>query len=205
MRRLVLLMAAMSAGAQACTPAEIEAATTLALQSNQVILAERQELAEQSRQRGWSAKLTLGNPVVSSDNISTTGPNIGVQVEIPLFDRSDELKLAQARSAFQEQQDSLLSDFLNRMEKFCSLNNQVRELGTMQRFYRDQLRYRQEQVKNGLEEEDIVWKATEKAQKVEHDYRRTRGELAAMQLAIARRFGGDEWKRLQALLAEMSR
>ncbi len=205
MRRLSVLMMALSAGAQACTPAKIETATTLVLQSNQVILAERQELAEQSRQRGWSAKLTFGNPVVSSDNITATGPSIGMQVEIPLFDRSDELKLAQAHSAFQEQQDSLLANFLNRIEKFCSLHNQVRELGTMQRFYRDQLRYRQEQVKKGLEEEDIVWKATEKAQKVEHDYRRARGELTAMQIAIARRFGGDEWKRLQALLAEMNR
>lgn len=205
MRRLSALMMVLSAGAQACTPAKIEAATTLVLQSNPVILAERQELAEQSRQRGWNAKLTLGNPIVSSDNITAAGPSVGVQVEIPLFDRSGELKLAQARSAFQEQQDSLLADFLNRMEKICSLNNQVQELGTMQRFYRDQLRYRQEQVKKGLEEEDIVWKATEKAQNVEHDYRRAQGELAAMQLAIARRFGGDEWKRLQALLAEMSR
>jgi hypothetical protein len=205
MRSLSLLIMALSAGTHACTPSEIEAVTTLVLQSNQVIQAGRQELAEQSRQREWSSKVTLGHPVVSSDSVTGTSPSIGLQVEIPLFDRSHELKLAEARSTYHEKRDAVLSDFLGRIEKLCSMHEQVQELNTMLSFYRDLLEYRKEQVKDGLEEMDVIWRATEKAQKVEHDSRRVQGELVAMQLAIARRFGGNEWKRLQVLLVGMNR
>ncbi len=202
---VTLLALAFSGSALACTQSQIEAATTLVLFANPLIQAERQELAEQSHQRDWSARLTLGYTMGGSAEATAGGPNAGIHVEIPLFDRANELKVVKARSAFQQRQDAVLSDFLGQMEKLCSKADQVRELDTMRRFYRDRLQYRQEQVKEGLEDADTLWKETEKAQEVEHDYRRKQGELAAMQLAIARRFGGEEWKRLQALLADASR
>jgi predicted O-linked N-acetylglucosamine transferase (SPINDLY family) len=204
MRSLIISLV-LPGNALACTPAQIEAATSLMLQTNPLIQAERQELAEQSRQRDWSAKLILGYAMGSTDDSAAAGPNAGIQVEIPLFDRAKELKVAEARSAFQQQRDDLLSDFLSHLEKICSQEEQVRELDTMRRFYRDRLRYRQEQVKEGLEEAGSLWKEAEKAQETEHDYRRERGELEAMRLAIARRFGGQEWKRLRDLLAEAGR
>jgi len=205
MRSLSLMALAISGGAQACTLAQIEAATELVLQANPVIRAERQELAEQSRQRDWSAKVTLGYALGGTDSTAAAGPNAGIQVEIPLFDRANELKVVKARTAFQSKQDSILNSFLGDLEKLCSQADQVRELETMRGFYRDRLQYRQEQVKEGLEEAASLWEESEKVQQVEHDYRRERGELAAMRLAIARRFGGEAWKRLQALLAEASR
>lgn len=204
-RGLLLLALFLSSSVLACTQSQIEAATTLLLQANPVLLAERKELAEQSRQRDWSARLTMGYAMGSADSTTATGPNAGIHVEIPLFDRANELKVVKARSAFQQRQDGVLADFLGQMEKFCSKADQVRQLDSMRRFYRDRLHYRQEQVKEGLQKADSLWKETEKAQQVEHDYRRGRGELVAMQLAVARRFGGDEWKRLQALLAAASR
>ncbi len=205
MRYLFIIAMALSGSSMACTPSKIEEVATLVLQANPVILAERQELAEQSRQRDWSAKLTFGYPVGGTDSVTATTPNVGIQVEIPLFDRASELRVVKARSVFQQRQDGVLSDFLGELEKFCSKRDQVLELDSARNFYRDRLRYRQEQVKEGIEEADVLWKETEKAQKVEHDYRRVHGELISMQLAIARRFGGDEWKRLRALLAEAIR
>jgi len=204
MRFFSLLALMISGGAQACTPAQIEAATELVLQANPVIQAERQELAEQSRQRDWSAKVTLGYALGGTDS-DAAGPNAGIQMEIPLFDRANELKVVKARTAFQSKQDSVLNSFLADLEKLCSQADQVRELETMRGFYRDRLQYRQEQVKEGLEEAASLWEESEKVQQVEHDYRRERGELDAMRLAVARRFGGEAWKRLQALLAEASR
>jgi len=199
------LLQTLAGSALACTQSQIEAATMLVLQANPVILAQRDELAGESRQRDWSARLTLGYTRGSNDNLTAPGANAGIQVEIPLFDRANELKLFKARLAFQQRQDGVLSDFLGQMLKLCSKADRVRELDTMHRFYRDRLQYRKEQVKEGLEGADSLWKETEKAQEAEYDYRRDRGELAAMQLAVARRFGGEEWKRLQVLLAEASR
>ena len=204
MRTLPLLALLLSGNALACTQMQIEAATELVLQANPVILAERDEFTEQARQRSWSTQLALGYSLTNTLESGEAGPNASLRVVIPLFDRAHELKRIKARSAFQRRQDSVLADFLGQLEKLCSQADQVRELETMRRFYRDRLQYRQEQVMEGLAEADSLWQETEKVQQVEHDYRRERGELAARQLAVARRFGGEQWKRLQALLVESS-
>ncbi len=204
MRCLFTIAMAWSTATQACTPEQIEAATSIVLQANPVLQAERQELAEQSRQRVWSARVSMDYPLYTSSP-TEAGPSVGFQVVIPLFDRVHDLKLAKARAAFNQRQDGVLADFMSQMERLCSKIDKVRGQGTMRRFYHDRLEYRQEQVKEGLEEAGTLWKETEKVQQVEHDYRREQGELVAMQLAIAHRYGGDEWKRLQGLLAAASR
>lgn len=205
MRGLAILFVTLSGSALACTQARIEAATTLVLQANPLILAKHQELTEQSRQRNWNASLTLGYSTEDSDESTANGANAAIRLEIPLFDRANELKVAKERTALQGTRDSILNRFLSDVEKLCSKAEQVRELGTMRGFYRDRLQYRQEQVKEGLEEAASLWGESEKVQQVENDYRRERGALGAMQLAVARRFGGEEWKRLQVLLADASR
>jgi hypothetical protein len=205
MRTLLILALVISSDAQACATAKIEAAAELMLQINPVLQAEQQELAEQSRQRDWSARLSLGYNSGSVDYAVSAGPNAGIQVEIPLFDRARELKLAKARTAYQSKQDSILNSFLGDVEKLCTQSGQVKELVAMHSFYRDRLQYRQEQVKEGLEEAAVLWEEVEKVQQVDHDYRREWGELLAMRLSIARRFGGAAWKQLQALLVDVIR
>ena len=198
------LVLTLSGGALACSQPQIESATALVLQSNPMLLAERYELAEQSRQRDWNAQLTLAYAVAQTES-SDAMPNAAVQVVIPLFDRARELQVVKARSALQQRQDAVLNDFLKDIERLCAQADQVRAFDTMRGFYRDRLQYRQEQVNEGLAEAESLWQETEKVQQAEHDYRRGRGELAAMQLAIARRTGGEQWKHLQALLAAATR
>jgi hypothetical protein len=205
MRALFLLAVILSSGAQACATAKIEAAAELMLQINPVLQAERQELAEQSHQRDWSARLSVGYNLGSVDTTVSDGPNAGIQVEIPLFDRARELKLAKARTAFQSKQDRILNSFLGDVEKLCSRNGQVKALEALRGFYRDRLQYRQEQVKEGLEEATVLWEELEKIQQVDHDYRREWDELLTLRLTIARRFGGEAWKQLQALLVDVIR
>jgi hypothetical protein len=205
MRVLFLLMLFFTSSAQACAPAKIEAAAELVLQVNPVLQAERRELDEQSRQRDWRARLSLGYATGSTEIGESTRPNASIQLDIPLFDRSRELKLARAHTIIQLKQDSILSGFLGGVEKLCSQAEQVRALEALRSFYRDKLQYHREQVKEGLEEAAVLWEALEKVQRVEQDHRRELGELVAMKIAIARRFGGEAWKQLQALLVEVSR
>jgi hypothetical protein len=204
MRVLFLLMLFLTSSAQACAPAKIEAAAELVLQMNPVLQAERRELDEQSRQRDWRARLSLGYATGSTEIGESTSPNASIQLDIPLFDRSRELKLARAHTIIQLKQDSILSGFLGGVEKLCSQAEQVRALEALRSFYRDKLQYHREQVKEGLEEAAVLWEALEKVQRVEQDHRRELGELVAMKIAIARRFGGEAWKQLQVLLVEVS-
>jgi len=188
----------------ACPPDQIEAATALVLRVNPVIVQERQALAEQSRQRDWQARLTLRYASEGADESMRTEPSAGLQVEIPLFDRARALEVQKARLALQRQRDGVLAEFLGRMETLCATSAEVSELDNSRQFYRDRLQYRQEQVREGLQAADSLWQETEEAQQAEHAFRRKRGELSAMQQTVARRFGGGQWKRLQALLVAAS-
>jgi hypothetical protein len=205
MRGLPLFALVLSGKLLACGQAQIEAATTLMLQANPVINAKRQELREQSRQRDWSARLSLGYPLYGASETEEVGPTVGIQVEIPLFDRSDDMRSAKARTDYHNRQDAILNGFMNEMERLCTQAEQAQQLDSMRRFYHDRLAYRQEQVKEGLEEATVLWSESEKVQQAEHDYRREQGELVAMQVAIARRYGGEQWKLLQGLLVAASR
>ncbi|MCB1761331.1 MAG: hypothetical protein KDI68_16295 [Gammaproteobacteria bacterium] len=203
--RVALIALVCVGDAMACTPPRIEAAAALVLQVNPLVQVEREQLEEQARQKSWSAHLSLGYGVAGNDENAADTTAAAIQVEIPLFDRSHRLKLVEARVAYQQQRDRVLAAFLAEVLGFCRKADLVQGVDRMRRFYRDRLRYRQEQVEAGLEEPERLWTETEKVQQTENDYRRDLGELKATRLVIARRFGGTEWKRLRALLAETSR
>ena len=126
-------------------------------------------------------------------------------LSIPLFDRSHDLERSKAQAALQRNRDTLMKSFLDELHKLCTQRDKVHEQQTLHRFYRDRLRYRKEQVKAGIDEPDVLWQEAERVQKTAQQLRRERGELKAQQLSVARRFGGTEWKRLQALLAGISK
>lgn len=74
---------------------------------------------------------------------------------------------------------------------------QIRALKTLRAFTRDRLGYRQVRVNQGLDPADILWSEAETMQRAEHDWQRESGKLTALQLTLARRYGGDEWQRLK--------
>jgi len=108
-----------------------------------------------------------------------------------------------ARASWQHAEDTVRTAFLADLQSLCEQAAQVKALDTQRAFQRDRLTYRQEQVDQGLAEPDTLWGETEAAQKAEHEWQREAGKLQAQRLTLARRYGGEVWKRLQALLENM--
>jgi len=134
-----------------------------------------------------------------------SGPNAAIHVRIPLWDRSNDLKNAQARASWQRAEDSVRTAFLADIQSLCEQAAQVKALDILRAFHRDRLTYRQEQVDQELADPDALWTETEAAQAAEQDWRREAGKLQGLRLTLARRYGGEHWVRLEALLTAITR
>jgi len=184
-------------------PERLEEALALLAAANPTLGAERDLYEEQTRQRPWETVVTLGYSVTDTFESGAAGPNAALRVRIPLWDRSNALKSAQARAAWRRAEDATRTAFLADLQSLCELAGEVRTLDTRRAFHRDRLAYRQEQVDQGLAEADALWAETEAAQRAEHEWQRATSKLAAQRLTLARRYGGEEWQRLGALLEAM--
>ena len=76
-------------------------------------------------------------------------------------------------------------------------------LETMRTFYRDRLKYRQRQVDQGIAKPDTLWNEVEAAQRAEYEWQSKRKALQAHRQVIARRYGGEAWMSLSALIGAM--
>jgi hypothetical protein len=85
-----------------------------------------------------------------------SGHNAAIHVRIPLWDRSNDLKTAQARASWQRAEDSVRTAFLADVQSLCEQAAQVKALDTLRAFQRDRLTYRQEQVDQGLADPDTL-------------------------------------------------
>jgi hypothetical protein len=59
-------------------------------------------------------------------------------------------------------------------------------------------------VGQGIDVADSLWTEAEAMQRAEQDWQREAGKLATRRLTLARRYGGEQWSRLQALLEAMT-
>jgi len=180
--------------------AELDEALILVTNASPVIA--EQELVAQSisRQSNWSSKVRVGYSLKSTDT-DAAGLNAGLTVEIPLFSRKREIEAAKARHALVKSRDQLQREFLSDVAKLQELEAQQAEAAEMQAFYRDRLTYFRKAVEEGRVESDTLWSDAEKAKKAEHDHHQGAVKLEAALEETARKYGGGEWKRLQALLA----
>jgi hypothetical protein len=201
---LVALAVAGRAGADCPGSSRLEEALTIIAEANPVLIAERGIYAEQTRQHPWETVVTVGYSVTDTFESGEAGPNAALRVRIPLWGRSNDLKTAQARATWKRAEDSVRIAFLTDIQALCEQAAQVEALDTLRAFHRDRLTYRQEQVDQGLAEPDTLWVETEAAQKAEHEWRREAGKLQAQRLTLARRYGGEDWGRLRALLEAMA-
>jgi hypothetical protein len=129
---------------------------------------------------------------VSSTNISLPSPSLH-----PLLPRK---RAARARAAWKAQEDGIRIAFLTDIEALCAQAAEVRALDTLRAFHRDRLTYRREQVDQGLAEPDTLWSETEAAQQAEQAWQQAAAKLTAQRLTLARRYGGEAWRRLGLLL-----
>ena len=138
-------------------------------------------------------------------DLDAAGANAALRLRIPLFDRRQELEAARARTAWRREERAATEAFLADLERLCTRAGELHELETLRRFHRDRLAYRRQQVAEGLAEAASLWTDAERVQEAEQRAQRTRTELETARLATARRHGGNEWSRLQALLAAITR
>jgi len=128
-RALLLGLAAVATPALGCGPLEgrVDEALALVLAAHPVLEAERAELGEQERQRDWHAEVSLGWTKRGTDAGGAAGPNAGVRVSIPLFDRSRRLRLMQARTAWRKARKGVVKSFLADLARLCTQLEETEE------------------------------------------------------------------------------
>lgn len=193
---LVLLLPAVALA----TP--LDEALTLVREHHPVLMAERARLEEQGRQRSWTSRVSLSWTEQGTEFGGEGGPNAEVRLNIPLFDRKQELERAKARAGFTEDRTRILAAFLADVKSLGKQAGAIDAARHMRALYRDRLAYRKQQVDEGLEEADVLWSEAETMQKAEQAVSQSQRELDAGLDTTAREYGGSEWKRLRVLLAE---
>lgn len=196
MRALCLLLLPLVANA-----APLDEALALVRERHPVLVAERAQLAEYARQRDWAAKVTVGWTQRGTDYGGEAGTNAGVNLSIPLFDRKRQLERAKTQAAYAEKRAGIEAAFLGAVQALGKEAEAGRAQARLRDLYRDRLAYRKQQVDEGLQVADALWAEAEAVQKAEQAQAQSEAELQAGLEMVAREYGGDEWKRLQALLA----
>lgn len=182
----------------------LDDAIALVLKSHPVLNAQEASVAETARQRSWSSAATLGWTERGTEYGGVAGPNAGVSVRIPLFDRTPELKIAQAQADAARQRDAVLTAFLADVRMLRELAGKVTETDDLRRLHRDRAAYWKQAVKGGRAEQDKLWPEAESWKRAEHAYRQLRVNLDMAIETTARRFGGEEWSRLRDLLVAIT-
>ena len=169
-----------------------------------MLAAQEASVAETARQRSWSSAATLGWTERGTEYGGAAGPNAGVSVRIPLFDRTNDLKLVQAQSEAARQRDAVLTAFLADVRTLKELAGKVSEADDLRRLHRDRAAYWKQAVKEGRAEQDKLWPEAEAWKRAEHVHRQLRANLETAIETTARRFGGEEWSRLRDLLVAIT-
>jgi hypothetical protein len=169
-----------------------------------VLIAEGSAHAETQKQRDWKAVISLGYDTNTTFETGDAGARAALRVEIPLWDRANQIEKAKARATLVAKEDTARASLLADIQSLCELSSQVKALDTLRTFTRDRLEYRQERVAEGLDPAESLWREAESMQRAEHDWQRESGKLDALRLTLARRYGGEEWLRLQTLLSAMT-
>lgn len=196
MRILCLLLLPLIANA-----GPLDEALALVRQCHPVLVVEREQLAEYARQHDWAAKVSVGWTQRGTDYGGEAGTNAGVNLSIPLFDRKRQLDRAKAQAAYAEKRASIEAAFLGDVNALDKQADETKSQTQLHILYRDRLAYRKQQVDEGLQGADTLWAEAEAVQKAEQALAKLQAELQSGLEMVAREYGGDEWKRLQALLA----
>jgi hypothetical protein len=126
-------------------------------------------------------------------------------VSIPLFDRSKELADAKARAELTEKEATHIEGFLGMVESLTGARAKLAAADELRGLYRDELAYWKQSVSQGMEEAKALWPKAGQLKQAEMDYRGADSAYRVKREAVARQFGGDEWRRLASLLDAIAR
>jgi hypothetical protein len=199
-----VLAAGLDARAECPGSDRLEEALVLVTTANPVLVAAGAVVQESRKSRDWSAVLTIGYDSNETYETGAAGARAAVNVQIPLFDNQARVAKAKEHAAFTAQQDATAAAFIGDVQALCELASQRTGFDTMRSLTKDRLEYRQERVNQGLDPADRLWQEAEALQSHEQQWRAAESKLDALRLTLARRYGGEEWPRLQALLTAMT-
>ncbi len=185
--------------------ARLEEALRVVDLANPVLLAAVAVNEEAQQAHDWKSVLTIGYDTNTTYETGAAGARAAVNVQIPLFDHQSKIAKVKERAALVSQQDTTREAFLGEIQTLCELTAQVGGLNTLRALTKDRLSYRQERVNQGLDPADSLWKEAEALNTNEQQWESTAAKLTAKRLLVARRYGGEEWQRLQTLLTAMTR
>ena len=198
MRRLVpLLLIAPLTG----VAAPLDDAVALVRVAHPTLAAQRQAFRTVRNQPDWSADLTLGWTEKGTVEGGARGANAGIRVTIPLAGGESDQETAQARTQLARGRERVMARFLDAARDLRLQAAEVDGLEERRSFERDRLEYFKKRVDEGLADAPELWPVADAVRIAEAEYREARAELRAMLTHTARRFGGERWKQLRALLA----
>ncbi len=195
MKWLLLLL---SPAAMACSSEQMERATQLMLEANPILQAQVAVTRLQSEQSDWKASLRLA---VSTAQAKDSASGVAVAVEIPLFDKSNEIKLRQQQQALSNKRNELLEQFVGELSNYCELSDEQHRLLQQKQFHKDRLDYQQQRVGQGLDEAASLWTLAEQYQQSVQDWQSNTTTLELKRYSLARSWGGEQWQALQSVLA----
>jgi outer membrane protein TolC len=208
--RCVALALALS-GLSAPAGAEpLDEAISLVLAESPVIAKAETDLAAIGEQHDWTARVNIGyqaREFLSTSGDSTLtgsagGPNAGIQVFIPLFDKRREIEGMKARASIAVTRDAVLREFVQAAAELRALAEQHAAAIENAELARDRLKYFSEAEKAGQIEPAALWPHAEAAKGAEQAARKSALAFETALDTTARKYGGDQWKKLKALLAE---
>jgi hypothetical protein len=201
---IALVVGAPCARAECPGSARLEEALRLVTLANPVLIAAGEVVAESRKTRDWRAVLTIGYDTNDTYETGAAGARAAVNVQIPLFDNQAKIARAKEQAALVAQQDATATAFIADVRSLCGLSDALAGHETLRDLTQDRLAYRQERVDQGLDPADRLWQDAEALQTREQERRAAQSELETLRLTLARRYGGEEWQRLEALLIAMT-
>lgn len=169
-----------------------------------VLSAQAAERSALARQRNWQADVFVGWTQRGTEFSPEAGPNAGVRVTIPLFDRSRELESARTRTAWTRERSGIVAGFLADVRGLRGMAVEVDSADAARELYRDRLEYWRRAVEEGKSEPERLWGEAEALLDADQAYRAAQEALDAERERIAREYGGEAWTTLSGLLAEIA-
>lgn len=207
MPRILGVLAAVLLAAQAAAEEEggspVDRALSLVMACHPELKARKAEYRAVADAPSWSAEVDLSLSRGQSDFGASDTSRASVTVSIPLVGAERDSEVAAANRARAGARDEVRQAFLEGVSELRGLAVEVERMAERRTLLEDRLAYQREAVEAGEAEPEALWAEVEQLQEAEHDYRRAAAELDAQVEALARRFGGQAWKRLRDLLAEI--
>jgi len=154
-----------------------------------------------SGQTDWTSKVRFGYAQKGTQT-EADGMNASFQFEIPLFSRKREIDAAKVRSQLAQTRAATVTAFLIEVRGLVSLHGEVLSTQELSELAGDRLLYFRQSVEQGINDADLLWPQAEAAKKAEQASTIAQAENRRAPETTARRFGAEQWKQSQDLLAE---